>query len=44
VLVVDGTFVQGLPLKEFAKGRLSKVPLLVDHDAFEGQLIHSPDM
>ncbi|KAF2651928.1 alpha/beta-hydrolase [Lophiostoma macrostomum CBS 122681] len=33
---VDGKFIQDLPSEEFGQGRWSKVPLLLDHDAFEG--------
>ncbi|KAL4962577.1 Alpha/Beta hydrolase protein [Aspergillus stella-maris] len=33
---VDGEIIQDLPSLEFAKGRFTKVPLLVDHNAKEG--------
>jgi len=36
--VVDGTFVKNLPSLEFFSGNFYKVPLLVDHDVYEGFL------
>jgi len=34
--VIDGTILQDLPSIEFSRGHFTKVPLLVDHDAYEG--------
>ena len=34
--VVDGVFLRDLPDAEFKRGNFHKVPLIVDHDAFEG--------
>ena len=36
--VVDGKFVQQLPDQAFKTGRFYKVPLIVDHDAYEGDI------
>lgn len=33
---IDGTIIQDLPSVEFDKGHFSKVPLMINHDAFEG--------
>lgn len=33
---VDGNIVQDLPSVEFDKGHFSRVPLLTNHDSFEG--------
>ena len=34
---VDGEIIQDLPSNEFRRGHFSKMPLLTDHHAFEGQ-------
>jgi len=34
---VDGEYVRDLPSNEFKQGHFSKVPLLVDHDGYEGE-------
>jgi hypothetical protein len=34
--VVDGTFIRDLPDEEFRLGHFHSVPLLVDHDEYEG--------
>lgn len=36
--VVDGAFIRNLPDQEFKTGNFYKVPLLVDHDAYEGDI------
>ncbi|KAK4998932.1 hypothetical protein LTR66_001922 [Elasticomyces elasticus] len=36
--VVDGKFIRRLPDQEFKLGNFYKVPLLVDHDAYEGYI------
>lgn len=35
---VDGSIIRDLPSNEFRKGNFVKIPLLVDHDAYEGEL------
>ncbi|KAH8692593.1 Alpha/Beta hydrolase protein [Talaromyces proteolyticus] len=45
---IDGRAIKGLPTDEIAAGRFSRVPLLTDHEEFEGVLftnmsIHSED-
>lgn len=34
--VVDGEFIKNLPSQEFMAGNFYKVPVMVDHDAYEG--------
>ena len=36
--VVDGKFIRNLPDQEFKQGNFQKVPLIVDHDAYEGYI------
>ncbi|KAL1957344.1 hypothetical protein VTO42DRAFT_6133 [Malbranchea cinnamomea] len=40
---VDGRTIRDYPLKEFRNGRFSKIPVLVDHDAYEGFYFTNPD-
>jgi len=35
---VDGEIIRDLPSNEFKQGHFTKVPLLVDHDGYEGKL------
>lgn len=37
---VDGQIIQNLPSNEYKQGHFSRVPLLIDHDAFEGESIN----
>ena len=36
--VVDGNFVQELPSQAFKRGNFYKVPIMLDHDAYEGAI------
>lgn len=36
--VVDGKFIKDLPDQAFKKGNFYKVPLIIDHDAYEGYI------
>lgn len=36
---VDGDIIQDLPTNEFSHGHFHKVPLLIDHDVYEGEFI-----
>jgi hypothetical protein len=35
---VDNKIIKGLPSVEFTEGRFSRVPLLTNHDSFEGNI------
>ncbi|OJD30820.1 alpha beta-hydrolase [Diplodia corticola] len=40
--VVDGKFIRQLPSDEFKQGNFHKVPILLDHDAYEGYIFSLP--
>ncbi|KAL7903928.1 Alpha/Beta hydrolase protein [Trichoderma velutinum] len=42
--VVDGQFVRELPSQAFRQGNFAKVPLLTDHDAYEGVMFSDPNV
>lgn len=39
---VDNNIIQNLPSVEFTQGHFSKVPLLTNHDSFEGKVAVQP--